>query len=269
MLRFPAVAGRFYPANPQELAALVRRLTNPPNAQQKPHVKACLVPHAGYIYSGQVAGAVFAKIHIPRNVVILGVRHFPRGADAAIRSEGAWRTPLGDVQVNRMLAAELKRACPRLVEDTSAHEQEHSLEVQLPFLQLLQPDVQIVPIALGTLRLEDLESVGAGISRVVTAASEEILVVTSTDLNHYEDEKTTQKKDALAIAQLEAMNAGKLYDVCRTESISMCGLGPAVALLVALKKMQATRAEVVQHATSAAISGDYSRVVGYAGMIFD
>jgi len=110
MLRFPAVAGRFYPANPQELAALVRRLTNQPNAQQKSHVKACLVPHAGYIYSGRVAGAVFAKIPIPRNVVILGVRHFPRGADVAIRSEGAWRTPLGDVQVNAMLAAELKRA---------------------------------------------------------------------------------------------------------------------------------------------------------------
>ena len=102
-----------------------------------------------------------------------------------------------------------------------------------------------------------------------SAAGEEILIVATTDLNHYEDEATTQKKDALAISQLEAMNAGKLYEVCRSESISMCGLGSAVALLVALKKMQATRAEVVQHATSAAISGDYGRVVGYAGMIFD
>ncbi len=245
------------------------RLPAVANTQQKSHVKACLVPHAGYIYSGHVAGAVFARIHIPRSVVILGVRHFPRGAGAAIRSEGAWRTPLGDVPVNTMLAAELKRACPSLVEDASAHEQEHSLEVQLPFLQALQPDVQIVPVALGTLRLEDLESVGAGISRVVAAAAEEILIVATTDLNHYEDEATTQKKDALAILQLEAMNAGKLYEVCRSESISMCGLGSAVALLVALKKIQATRAEVVQHATSAAISGDYSRVVGYAGMIFD
>ena len=269
MLRLPAVAGQFYPANPQELAAFVRRLTNQPNPQQKSHVKACLVPHAGYIYSGHVAGAVFAKIHIPRSVVILGVRHFPRGADVAIRSEGAWRTPLGDVPVNTMLAAELKRACPLLVEDASAHEQEHSLEVQLPFLQALQPDVQIVPIALGTHRLEDLESLGAGISRVVAAAGEEILIVATTDLNHYEDETTTQKRDALAISQLEAMNAGKLYEVCQSESISMCGLGAAVALLAALKKMQATRAEVVQHATSAAISGDYGRVVGYAGMIFD
>jgi len=144
MLRLPAVAGQFYPASPQELTAFVRRLTNQPNTQQKSHVKACLVPHAGYIYSGHVTGAVFAKIHIPRSVVILGVRHFPRGADVAIRSEGAWRTPLGDVPVNTVLAAELKRACPPLVEDASAHEQEHSLEVQLPFLQALQPDVQIV-----------------------------------------------------------------------------------------------------------------------------
>src|SRR5256886_5515486 len=193
MLRLPAVAGQFYPANPQELAAFVRRVTNQPDAQLKSHVKACLVPHAGYIYSGHVAGAVFAKIHIPRSIVILGVRHLPRGADVAITSEGAWRTPLGDVPVNAMLAAELKRACPPLVEDASAHEQEHSLEVQLPFLQALQPDVQIVPIALGTLRLEDMESRGAGLSRVVAAAGEEILIVATTDLNHYEDETAAQK----------------------------------------------------------------------------
>lgn len=269
MLRLPAVAGQFYPASPQELASLARRLTNQPNAQQKSHVKACLVPHAGYIYSGHVAGAVFAKIHIPRSVVILGVRHFPRGADVAIRSEGAWRTPVGDVPVNAMLAAELKRACPLLVEDAIAHEEEHSLEVQLPFLQVLQPDVQIVPIALGTVQWADLESVGTAIGQVILAAGEDVLLLTTSDLNHYEDEATTQKKDALAIAQIEAMNAGKLYEVCRSQSISMCGLGPAVAMIFALEKTGATRAELVQHTTSAAVSGDRRRVVGYAGLLFD
>jgi len=269
MLRLPAVAGQFYPANPEELAAFVRRLTNEPNAQQKWHVKACLVPHAGYVYSGRVAGAVFAKTHIPRCVVILGVRHFPRGAEVAIRSEGAWRTPLGDVPVHRMFASELKRACPLLVEDAIAHEQEHSLEVQLPFLQALQPDVQIVPIALGTVPWADLESVGTRIGQAIAAAGEEVLLLTTSDLNHYEDEATTQKKDLLAIAELEAMNAGKLHEVCRSESISMCGLGPAVAMMFALEKMGATRAELVAHATSAAVSGDRRRVVGYAGLLFD
>lgn len=269
MLRLPAVAGQFYPANPQELATFVRRLTNQPNAQQKSHVKACLVPHAGYIYSGQVAGAVFAKIHIPRSVVILGVRHFPRGADAAIRSGGAWRTPLGDVHVNEKLATELKRACPLVAEDAIAHEREHSLEVQLPFLQALRPDLQIVPIALGTLQWVDLASVGTAIGRVIAAAEEDVLLLTTSDLNHYEDEATTQKKDAVAISQLEAMDARGLFEACRSESISMCGLGPAVAMIFALEKMGATRAEVVQHTTSAAISGDHRRVVGYAGMLFD
>lgn len=269
MLRLPAVAGQFYPVNPQELAALARRLTKQPGLQSRSHVKACFVPHAGYVYSGSVAGAVFARIEIPRSVIVLGVRHFPRGADAAIVSEGAWRTPLGDMKINTMLAKELAEACPVLKEDTIAHEREHSLEVQLPFLQVLQPETQFVPIALGTIQWADLETVGNAIGRVVAAAREEVLLLTTSDLNHYEDEATTQRKDALAVSQLEAMNARSLFEVCRTESISMCGLGPAVAMLFALDKMGATRAEVVMHATSATISGDYRRVVGYAGLIFD
>ena len=269
MLRLPAVSGQFYPANPQELAALTRRLTKQPDAHNKLHVKACLVPHAGYVYSGSVAGAVFARIQIPRNVIVLGVRHFPRGADATIVSEGAWQTPLGDLRINTSLAQEIKEACPLLKEDAVAHEREHSLEVQLPFLQVLQPEAQFVPIALGTTQWADLETIGTAIGSVVVSAREEILLLTTSDLNHYENEATTQRKDALAVSQLEAMNARGLFEVCRTEAISMCGLGPAVAMLFALEKMGATRAEVVMHATSAAISGDYRRVVGYAGLIFD
>jgi len=269
MLRLPAVAGQFYPANPQELAALTRRLTKQPNAQSKSHVKACFVPHAGYVYSGSVAGAVFARIQIPRNVIVLGVRHFPRGADAAILSEGAWQTPLGDLSINASLAQEIKKACPLLKEDAVAHEREHSLEVQLPFLQVLQPETRFVPVALGTVQWADLETIGTAIGNVVAAAREEVLLLTTSDLNHYEDEATTERKDALAVSQLEAMNPRGLFEVCRTQAISMCGLGPAVAMLFALEKMGATRAEVVMHATSAAVSGDYRRVVGYAGLIFD
>jgi len=269
MLRLPAVAGQFYPANPQELANLVRRFTQQSPQKNKERVKACLVPHAGYVYSGSVAGAVLAGIEIPRRVIVLGVRHFPRGENAAILSDGSWRTPLKDAPIDAELAERCKEECSLLKEDAVAHAQEHSLEVQLPFLQILAPEFEFVPIALGTIRFEELQRIGEAISRVISGSKEEVLLLTTSDLNHYEDDRTTRKKDAMAIAQLEAMNPQGLYESCRTESISMCGLGPAVAMLFALRALGATRAETVQYATSAAVSGDYRRVVGYAGMIFD
>jgi AmmeMemoRadiSam system protein B len=269
MLRLPAVAGQFYPLNPNELTNLVRQFTRQNPLPDKAKVKACLVPHAGYVYSGHVTGAVFARIELPKKILILGVRHFPRGENAAVLSRGAWRTPLGDAPIDSELARELKHECSVLKEDSVAHAQEHSLEVQLPFLQVLRPDSQFVPVALGTIQFEELQNVGETIARVLASSKEEILLLATSDLNHYEDETTTRKKDGMAIAQLEALDPRGLYDVCRTESISMCGLGPAVAMLFALKALGATRAETVKHATSARVSGDHRKVVGYAGMIFD
>jgi MEMO1 family protein len=231
-------------------------------------VKAGLVPHAGYQYSGHVAGAVFAKIALPRNIVILGVRHFPRGNSAAILTQGAWRTPLGDAEIDEKLAQSIQRACPLLVEDAVAHSGEHSLEVQVPFLQVLVPGFSFAPIALGTIRFEELVSVGEGIGRVLASAPEEVLLLTTSDLNHYEDDATTRGKDAKALDRLLSLDARGLYDVCRNQEISMCGLGPAVAMLTALKSLGATQADLVRYATSGDVSGDRSAVVGYAGMIF-
>jgi AmmeMemoRadiSam system protein B len=208
------------------------------------------------------------QIEIPHSILVLGVRHFPRGESAAILSDGAWRTPFGDAPIDSQLANALKSKCALLKEDAVAHAQEHSLEVQLPFLQVLRPDFQFVPIALGTIRFEELQAVGEAIGELLSEHKDEILLLTTSDLNHYEDETTTRRKDEKAIGKLEAMDPRGLYDTCRTESISMCGLGPAVAMLFALKKMGATRAETVMHATSAAVSGDFKRVVGYAGMTF-
>jgi MEMO1 family protein len=231
-------------------------------------VKACLVPHAGYMYSGHVTGAVFGKIVLPRKIVILGVRHFPRGKSAAILSEGAWRTPLGDAPIDENLAQSIRAACPLLVEDAVAHSGEHSLEVQLPFLQVLVSGFSFVPVALGTIRFEELVSVGEGIGRVLAAAPEETLLLTTSDLNHYEDDATTRVKDAKALDRLLSLDAQGLYDVCRNEEISMCGLGPAVAMLTALRSLGANQADLVRYATSGDTSGDRSAVVGYAGMIF-
>jgi MEMO1 family protein len=294
MLRLPAVAGRFYPANPNELASMVRRMSAPrgtttsspskflsarkmesssstsssESVAEKYSVAACLVPHAGYMYSGALTGEVLGRIALPKKIVILGVRHFPRGESAAILSSGAWRTPLGDAPIDTELATALRDACPLLREDSVAHSQEHSLEVQIPFLQVLAPGFSFVPVALGTVRFDDLVRVGESVARVLMAASEPVLLLATSDLNHYEDDATTRVKDAKAVEKLLALDARGLFDVCRTEKISMCGLGPAVATITALRTTGVTDGELVRYATSANVSGDPSSVVGYAGLVW-
>jgi MEMO1 family protein len=268
MLRLPAVAGRFYPSDPKELTSVIRNYSQADAKQPIISAKACLVPHAGYMYSGHVAGAVFARIELPKKIIVLGVRHYPRGEPAAILSSGAWRTPLGDAPIDERLAGALRRECPLLREDSVAHNREHSLEVQVPFLQALAQEFLFVPVALGTVQFESLVSVGQGIARVLGNVKENVLLLTTSDLNHYEDDATTRRKDRKAIDRLLALDARGLYDTCRNEEISMCGLGPAVAMLTALRSLAAKKAELVKYATSADVSGDRSQVVGYAGMIF-
>jgi AmmeMemoRadiSam system protein B len=269
MLRLPAVAGQFYPNNPKALAATVEKYTDTENQQSKVKVRACLVPHAGYMYSGGVAGAVFARIALPRKILVIGVRHYPQGAPLAILSEGAWRTPLGDVPIDSALAIQLRKECPALREDTVAHSREHSLEVELPFLQVLAPGFSFVPVAIGTVRFDELVEMGKGVACALQNIAEEILIVTSSDMNHYEDDEITREKDRKAIDCMLQLNPKALYDVCRQEHISMCGLGPAVTMLTAIKLLGATTAEVVRYATSGDISGNRDEVVGYAGMIFN
>jgi AmmeMemoRadiSam system protein B len=269
MVREPAVAGRFYPSHPAELSKLVAECIAQENAAIPPtRVKACLVPHAAYVYSGQVTGAVLGRIRIPKKIIVLGVRHRPPGSPAAIVSRGAWRTPLGDAPIAEGLADALRAACPVLKEDQVAHRSEHSLEVQLPFLQTLAPEFTFAPIALGGLGFETLVKVGEGIARVLAAEKNEMLLLTTSDLNHYDDDAATRVKDGMVIEQLLKMDARGLFDVCRENDISMCGLGPAVAMLTALKSIGADYAELIRYATSGDRSGDRGAVVGYAGMVF-
>ena len=268
MVRLPAVAGQFYPADPRGLSALVHEYIDNQEAQERIPARACLVPHAGYIYSGHVAGAVFSRIVVTPKVLVLGVRHYPRGEAQAIMSAGMWRTPLGDVPIDAELASRLRRGCPTLREDQVAHSREHSLEVELPFLQTLNPALSFVPVALGTLRYDELVEVGEGIGAVLAESKEDVLLVTSSDMNHYEDDETTRCKDEKAIQCLLQLDANKLYQTCCGQEISMCGLGPAVAMLTAMQRLGVNRAQLVRYATSGDVSGDRSAVVGYAGMIF-
>jgi AmmeMemoRadiSam system protein B len=267
MLRFPAVAGTFYPDNPQKLSQQIRSFAPPENAPEEISCRACLVPHAGYVYSGHVAAAVYQRIALPKPIIVLGVRHFSQGAEAAILSEGSWRTPLGDVPIDCELAAKISLACPLLREDSIAHQREHSLEVQLPFLQVLDPGFRFVPIALGTIQFDQLAAIGEALGGIL-AAEPEVLLLTTSDFNHYQDDATTRRKDHLAIEQILNLDPRGLFDVCRKEKISMCGLGPAVAMLTALQVIDANHAELVKYATSADVSGDSSAVVGYGGLLF-
>jgi len=267
MIRQPAVAGRFYPSDPRELMREVDAFIAQAPVPQRVRARGCVVPHAGYMYSGHVAGAVFARIQLPARFIILCPRHFPQGQPLAILSEGAWRTPLGDAKVDSELAAELKRACPLLREDSVAHKMEHSLEVQLPFLQRLAGEFRFVPIAVGTDRFGSLEQLGQAMAEVIAAQAEPVLVVASSDMNHYESDAITRRKDNRAIAKLLALDPRGLYDTVRSEGITMCGYGPAVAMLTATKQNGATRVDLVKYATSGDVTGDREEVVGYAGLI--
>ncbi len=266
MVRQPAVAGRFYPRDPHELIRHVKSLLSDENGQEKIRATACLVPHAGYIYSGHVAGAVYRRLALPKRFLLIGPRHYPYGESLAINSDGAWQTPLGKVPLDADLAAELKRAFPALREDTVAHRDEHCLEVQLPFLQYLVGEFRFTPIVLGTVHFPTLAELGHAITRVLQEQPEPVLIVTSTDMNHYEPDDVTRAKDSRAIEQILRLDPAGLYDTVRGEDISMCGFAAAVVMLTAVRGLGARHTELVRYATSGDVSGDRDAVVGYAGL---
>ncbi|HEV7966624.1 MAG TPA: AmmeMemoRadiSam system protein B [Candidatus Acidoferrales bacterium] len=267
MIRLPAVAGRFYPDDRESLRAAVDSFCSCAPEQNRLRARACLVPHAGYIYSGAVAGEVYRRLEIPARVILLGPRHFPRGAPLAILSDGAWQTPLGIAPIDHLLAERIVRAFPPLREDAMAHSAEHSLEVQLPFLQRLVPSFAFVPIVLGPAPWEALESLGQALAAVIAEEREPVLLIASTDMNHYESDAITRVKDRKAIDPILALDARKLFDTVREEGISMCGCAAAVAAVIAARELGAGEAELVRYATSGEVNGDMQEVVGYAGML--
>jgi AmmeMemoRadiSam system protein B len=265
IVRPPAVAGKFYPADPEVLRRDVESYL--PEQPEKVSSLGCMVPHAGYMYSGRVAGAVLGRLRLPQRFVILCPNHTGRGEPLAIMSRGAWATPLGEAQIDRALAAELVAEFDLLTEDAEAHRTEHALEVELPFLQVLEPGFTFVPIAIGTRRLDVLSALGKIIARVIARQNDKVLVIASSDMNHYATDAVTREKDALAIAPLLARDPRVLHETVIRENISMCGLGPAVAMIAAVNELGANSAELVKYATSADVSGDRSYCVGYAGII--
>jgi MEMO1 family protein len=264
-IRHPAVAGRFYPRDPDDLRAEVQSYLSPPG--ETISALGCVVPHAGYVYSGHVAGAVYARIDLPGRCILMCPNHTGMGHPLAIMSAGAWETPLGMMPIDEPLAEALKQRFPLLAEDAEAHRAEHGAEVQLPFLQAKSPGCTFVPIALGTSRFEVLQALGVVIADTVQAAGTPVLIIASSDMNHYENDTITRVKDQKAIERILVMDAHGLYDVVMNEAISMCGFGPTVAMLTAVRRLGASGTELIRYATSGDISGDRERVVGYAGIL--
>jgi AmmeMemoRadiSam system protein B len=264
MIRPPAVAGQFYPGTQRELDQEVRRLTR--DIPDKIRARGIVVPHAGYLYSGAVAGEVFSSVEIPDRAVIFCPNHTGMGADAAVMIRGSWRMPWGDVPIDERLAGRILAASPLLTEDRSAHLREHSLEVQLPFLRRFRETFRFVPIALGRLSLSDCRSMGEAVAGVLRDDPSQPLLIASSDMTHYEPDAITRKKDEKAISRILALDPEGLFRTVRTERITMCGVIPAIVMLFAALSLGATEARLIKYATSGDVSGDYGHVVGYAGL---
>jgi AmmeMemoRadiSam system protein B len=264
MLRSAAVAGQFYPGDKTSLLTAVDSLIMTAGAEQ-PAI-ALMSPHAGYVYSGSVAGQTFSNVKIPAEVILLGPNHHGRGHMAAVFASGAWETPLGQTIIADELAKRILTECPMTAEDTVAHRFEHSLEVQLPFLQLRAPQASIVPICISRMPLEMLLKLGDGLARAVLSGSGQPLIVASTDMTHYESGNVARKKDCLALEKVLALDPGGLYAVVQEYGISMCGVLPTVVMLQAARALGAVNAELIAYSNSGDVTGDQSEVVGYAGV---
>jgi len=263
-IRKPCVAGQFYPLSKSSLKSGIDALID--KRAEKKNVIACILPHAGYMYSGKVAAETVSRINIKDTVILFGPNHTGNGAEFSIMTEGSWATPLGEIKINSGLAAKLLKNSKNLEDDSLAHLNEHSLEVELPILQYFRPDFEIVPIAFSSDNIKKLKETGVSIAEVLKNNSQ-VLMVASTDMTHYESQESAKKKDNEAIQAILELDEDSLIEKIQRFNITMCGFAPVVVLIVAAKLLGAKHAELVKYQTSGDITGDKESVVGYAGII--
>ena len=265
MIRQPAVAGQFYPENLNELTKELDSYIM--LGHDKVNAFGVLCPHAGYIYSGRVAGSVFAQIKVPDKVIILAPNHTGYGPEFSIWPEGSWRTPLGDVEIDEDLVDKLVNDNDLLVKDCDAHKYEHAAEVILPFLQYKNPKTKVVVIVIMSRSLKKLKELGKSISVSVKDMRSNALMVASSDMTHQESETSANKKDKIAIEEIIKLDEDGLFNKVEENDISMCGVCPAVSMLVFSKELGASSAHLTKYETSGKTTGDYNHVVGYAGIL--
>jgi AmmeMemoRadiSam system protein B len=268
--REPAVAGTFYPGTPARVASEAARLTARATADPAaaPAV-AVVAPHAGWRYSGALAGRLFARLEVPARVVILAPNHTGLGTRAGIWPDGAWRLPGLEIPIDAVFARSLLAEVSLLAADHDAHLEEHAIEVLLPLLAARQPALTLVPIVLGGLAFRECEALAAALARAVAKAEGPTLIVASSDMSHYLPDDETRALDELALAPLAALDPRGLWDTVRAHGITMCGYIPTTVALLAAQALGASRATVVGHTTSADAGGDRDRVVGYAAVTIE
>ncbi|MDP8259696.1 MAG: AmmeMemoRadiSam system protein B [Candidatus Gygaella obscura] len=270
IVRYPVVAGKFYPGEKDKLSSMLKDLVTDSN--QKKDCLGCILPHAGYVYSGKVAGKTISEVEIKNTCIIIGPNHTGMGKKFSVFAEGKWQTPLGDVKIDHLLAKDLIKNCSLLEPDILAHRYEHSIEVILPFLQFLKADVEIVPIVAGlSNNFEDFITLAVDLAKTLkkNGRVNDILIIVSSDMTHMESRASVEKKDKAAIDEILKLDEQALFDVVQEFDISMCGYIPAIIMLKSVKELGAKKAQLVTYDTSASITKDQSSAVGYAGIIIE
>jgi len=260
-IRKPAVAGQFYPGKEDALRKSIEQTLV--NVSKKIKAIGVVSPHAGYMYSGKVAGELYSSIEIPETIILIGPNHTGSGAEYSIMSEGKWWTPFGEVEIETDLAKKILGHSNIIEDDSDAHKFEHSIEVQIPFLQYFRKDIKIVPIVIGGI---DFYNVGQAIAKSLSDYKKDFLIVASSDMTHYEPHEIARKKDKFAIDAILKLNEKEMLEKIRSYDITMCGYGPVSVMLIASKILGAKGAKLIRYMTSGDSSGDYSAVVGYAGL---
>lgn len=264
MRRKPAVAGQFYNSVPAKLIHQVQQYVSADAHRE--HAIGVLAPHAGFMYSGPVAGAVYSSIIFPETFILIGPNHTGLGARFSLMSQGEWEVPTHIFPIDDQLARRVLANAPAVSADTQAHLYEHSLEVQLPFIAYFSRDARIVPLTLMHATLEECRTLGEAIAKSIREVSRPVVIVASSDMSHYVSDATARKKDRHAIDRILALDPAGLYKTVGEEQISMCGYLPATVMLYVARDLGAREARLVKYATSAEASGDYDYVVGYAGI---
>ncbi|GAB6036571.1 AmmeMemoRadiSam system protein B [Fundidesulfovibrio butyratiphilus] len=269
MDRQPVVAGQFYPSDRQTLESDVRAAIGVGVSPDVEPTLLAMAPHAGYVYSGRVAGHTLGQARLPRRIVLLGPNHTGLGAPLSLWPSGRWITPLGPVPVDEALVAALLDADPDFSADYEAHAREHSLEVMLPFLQTLAPGFLLTALTVAEPSFQRLETAGLALAKTLAGLAEPACMVVSSDMSHYVTHKAAKRLDSLALEAILALDPEQLYNTVRGNGITMCGVLPMTLALIAARQLGAKRARLAAYATSGQVTGDFDRVVGYAGVLIN
>jgi AmmeMemoRadiSam system protein B len=263
------VAGTFYPDDPGELRETVEGFLSTVQAERRP-ATAAIVPHAGLVYSGACAATVFAQIELPEVAVIVAPNHTGRGRRmVSIWASGGFRTPLGVTPVAEDFLAQLSAAFPAAVHDPAAHDAEHAIEVELPFLAVQSPSTAIAPIVLATDGWDVCQALGRALADVAKTWPQPVCLIASSDMTHYESASSAEAKDRLALAKVAALDGRGLLEVCQRGGITMCGRAPAATVLEAARELGAKEATVVDYRHSGMVTGDDRHIVAYAGVVIE